>query len=49
MGKGKGPVSHWGARVRGGNVFEVCRVNFNTIIAALKTGGAKLPRTKIFT
>jgi ribosomal protein L16/L10AE len=24
MGKGKGPVSHWGARVRGGNVFEVC-------------------------
>jgi large subunit ribosomal protein L16 len=51
MGKGKGPVSHWGARVRGGNVlFEVCGVNFNTIIAALKTGGAKLPiRTKIFT
>jgi ribosomal protein L16/L10AE len=28
MGKGKGPVSHWGARVRGGNVlFEVCGVN----------------------
>jgi large subunit ribosomal protein L16 len=51
MGKGKGAVSHWGARVRGGTVlFEVCGVNLNTVIAALKTGGAKLPlRTKIFT
>jgi len=51
MGKGKGAVSHWGARVRGGTVlFEVCGVNFNTVLAALKTGGAKLPiKTKIFT
>jgi large subunit ribosomal protein L16 len=51
MGKGKGQVSHWGARVRGGTVlFEVCGINTNTIVAALKTGGAKLPvRTKIFT
>lgn len=50
MGKGKGEVSHWGARVRGGTVlFEICGVNFNTVLAALKTGGAKLPiRTKIF-
>ena len=50
MGKGKGQVSHWGARVRGGTVlFEICGVSFNVVIAALKTGGAKLPiRTKIF-
>jgi large subunit ribosomal protein L16 len=51
MGKGKGQVSHWGARVRGGTVlFEICGVNLNTVVAALKTGGAKLPlKTKIFT
>jgi large subunit ribosomal protein L16 len=51
MGKGKGQVSYWGARVRGGTVlFEVCGVNFKTVINALKTGGAKLPiKTKIFT
>nr|YP_009115300.1 ribosomal protein L16 [Berkeleya fennica]AJA05821.1 ribosomal protein L16 [Berkeleya fennica] len=50
MGKGKGQVSHWGARVSGGTVlFEICGVNFNTVLSALKTGGAKLPiRTKIF-
>jgi large subunit ribosomal protein L16 len=50
MGKGKGQVSHWGARVRGGTVlFEVCGVNFNTVFSAFKTGGAKLPiKTKIF-
>lgn len=51
MGKGKGQISHWGARVRGGTVlFEICGVNFSTVYAALKTGGAKLPiQTKIFT
>jgi large subunit ribosomal protein L16 len=51
MGKGKGAVSHWGARVRGGTVlFEICGVNFNTVCTALRTGGAKLPiKTKIFT
>ena len=51
MGKGKGSVSHWGARVRGGTViFEICGVNFNAVINALSTGGAKLPiKTKIFT
>jgi large subunit ribosomal protein L16 len=50
MGKGKGNISHWGARVRGGNVlFEICGVNFNTAVSALKTGSAKLPiKTKIF-
>jgi large subunit ribosomal protein L16 len=51
MGKGKGQFSHWSARVRGGTViFEVCGVNFKTVLTALKTGGAKLPiKTKIFT
>lgn len=50
MGKGKGPVSHWGARVRGGTIlFEVCGINLNTATSALKTGGAKLPvKTIIF-
>lgn len=50
MGKGKGQFSHWGARVSGGTVlFEVCGVNLNTILSALKTGGAKLCiKTKIF-
>lgn len=50
MGKGKGQFSHWGARVRSGTVlFEVCGVDFNLIIDALKTGGAKMPiKTKIF-
>ena len=50
MGKGKGQVSHWGARVRGGTVlFEVCGANINMILSALKTASAKLPvKTKIF-
>jgi large subunit ribosomal protein L16 len=50
MGKGKGQLLYWGARVSGGTVlFEVCGVNFNTVFSALKTGGAKLPiKTKIF-
>jgi large subunit ribosomal protein L16 len=50
MGKGKGQLSHWGARVRGGTVlFEICGVNTNIIVNALKTAGAKLPiKTKIF-
>ena len=50
MGKGKGQLAYWGARVRGGTtLFEICGVNFITVFAALKTGGAKLPiKTKIF-
>ena len=50
MGKGKGQVDHWGARVRGGTVlFEICGVNLNVVLAAFRTGGAKLPiKTKIF-
>ena len=50
MGKGKGQISHWGARVRGGTVlFEICGVSNNAAIAAFRTGGAKLPvKTIIF-
>jgi large subunit ribosomal protein L16 len=50
MGKGKGNVSHWVARVRGGSVlFEICGVNRKTAIKAFKTGSAKLPiKTQIF-
>lgn len=50
MGKGKGQISHWSARVRGGTtLFEVCGANLKLIINALKTASAKLPiKTKIF-
>ena len=50
MGKGKGQISHWVSKVRGGTVlFEICGVNFNIVYEALKTGGSKLPiKTKIF-
>lgn len=51
MGKGKGAVSHWAARISGGTVlFEICGVSKNIAINAFKTGGAKLPvKTIIFT
>lgn len=50
MGKGKGSISHWGARVSGGTtLFEICGVSPGVFFDALKTGGAKLPiKTKIF-
>ena len=50
MGKGKGQFSHWGVRVKGGSVlFELCGINSNIMITALKSAGAKLPiKTKIF-
>nr|UQS76194.1 ribosomal protein L16 [Haslea ostrearia]WAJ48192.1 50S ribosomal protein L16 [Haslea ostrearia] len=51
MGKGKGALSHWGARVRGGTVlFEICGVQDPQItMDALRTGSAKLPiKTKVF-
>lgn len=50
MGKGKGTVSHWAARVRGGSIlFEICGVkDLRVVLAALKTGAAKLPlKTRI--
>lgn len=50
MGKGKGAVDHWVARIAGGAIlFELCGVTQNTAIAAFKTGGAKLPvKTIVF-
>lgn len=50
MGKGKGSVSHWGAKVNGGAVlFEICGIkDFSVIKNALRTGSAKLPlKTRI--
>jgi large subunit ribosomal protein L16 len=50
MGKGKGSVDFWAAKVAGGSViFELCGVTNSVAIAAFKTGGAKLPvKTIIF-
>ena len=50
MGKGKGPFSHWGARVRGGTtIFEAAGINLKFLIKAMKSGAAKLPvKTFIF-
>ena len=50
MGKGKGNLSHWAARIKGGSIiFEIGGVNKKIAIKAFKTGGAKLPvKTKIF-
>mmetsp|Transcript_196 Transcript_196/g.471 ORF Transcript_196/g.471 Transcript_196/m.471 type:complete len:135 (+) Transcript_196:2038-2442(+) len=43
MGKGKGSVSHWSAKVKGGTMlFELCGINYKTALSAFKTGGAKL-------
>ena len=50
MGKGKGAVSHWVARVRGGStLFEVCGIPTHIAVEALRSGSKKLPiKTKIF-
>lgn len=50
MGKGKGSVSYWVARVRGGTtLFEVCGIPKHIAMEALRAGGKKLPvKTKIF-
>ena len=50
MGKGKGAVSHFVARVRGGTtLFEVCGIPKHIATEALRAGSKKLPvRTKIF-
>ena len=50
MGKGKGEICHWSAKVSAGTVlFEICGVSINTAMTAFKTGGAKLPiSTKFF-
>lgn len=51
MGKGKGNVSHWSARVAPGSmIFEIINENFYDSIRALKSGNTKLPiKTKIIT
>lgn len=44
MGKGKGAVNHWAAKIGGGTIlFEICGVTFKKAITAFFTGGAKLP------
>lgn len=50
MGKGKGAVSHWVSRVKGGTVlFEICGVPKNVAKEALKSGSSKLPiKTCVF-
>lgn len=50
MGKGKGAVSHWVARVRGGTtLFEICGIPKHIAMEALRAGSKKLPvKTKIF-
>ena len=50
MGKGKGSVDHWVARVRGGTVlFEICGVPKHTAREALKACSKKLPiKSRIF-
>lgn len=49
MGKGKGSVSHWSAKVKTGSIlFELVGVSTKKAVIALATGGAKLPiKTKI--
>jgi large subunit ribosomal protein L16 len=50
MGKGKGAVSHWVARIRGGTtLFEICGIPKHIATEALRAGSKKLPvKTKIF-
>lgn len=50
MGKGKGSVAYWAAKVSGGTVlFELCGVTLGNAVSAFKTGGAKLPiKTAVF-
>src|SRR5271154_5216456 len=51
MGKGKGAVEYWAARVAPGRImFEIDGVNDETAREALRLGAAKLPiRTKVVT
>ena len=50
MGKGKGSISHWCAKIRGGTIlFELCGIENSIALNAFKTGSAKLPvKTKVF-
>jgi large subunit ribosomal protein L16 len=50
MGKGKGSVSHWVARISGGTtLFEICGIPKHVASEALRAGSKKLSvKTKIF-
>ena len=50
MGKGKGNLSYWSAKVKGGTtIFEICGVPEGIAKEALKSGSHKLPvKTVIF-
>ena len=50
MGKGKGSISYWVARVSAGTtLFELCGLPNHIAVEALKSAGKKLPmKTKIF-
>ncbi len=50
MGKGKGSISFWAAKIKSGTtIFEICGVPTHIAIEALKSGSVKLPiKTKIF-
>lgn len=50
MGKGKGNIDHWAAKIRGGDIiFEISGINLKLAFKALKTGGVKLSvKTQIF-
>ena len=44
MGKGKGSISHWAVRIKGGQVLiEICGIPVKKAIIIFRTGGAKLP------
>ena len=49
MGKGKGSVNYWSARVGAGTIIlELCVTSYCNVIKALKSGISKLPvKTKI--
>jgi large subunit ribosomal protein L16 len=49
MGKGKGQVSYWSAKIKSGTIlFEMAGIPLKKAVSAFSTGGAKLPlKTKI--
>ena len=51
MGKGKGAVSHWAAKIAGGSMlFELEGISEKVARTALRTGAAKLPvKTTVIT
>lgn len=44
MGKGKGTISHWGIKIKAGQIlFEICGVKEALAITAFNSGRLKLP------